>query len=207
MTSKTTQQYKFRIHRPCPLLLFFLVVLSPLLLQKHCSAKEVECTTNYECVQKLRDGSTCNSNGFCTNPFIDGCLQQKVDGIENIVEAKLRVCNSDDPPDAVQRKICQEPNPYFNYTEIRIAPADWDSAVFFAWIMQILLSEILLVPATIENGKKESSSFYDETNGLSHTAVKYPWEGFVTANKLKGDCSQAKPTEFCNHVHIRHAHK
>ena len=39
-----------------------------------------------------------------------------------------------------------------NHPEIRIFAYDWESSLFQAWILQILLSELLDIPATIETG-------------------------------------------------------
>ena len=188
------------------------VVLSILLLIQvtTSSAAGVKCSSTSECTENLQIGSIC-SDGYCTNPLINGCLHHQYThgsfggeeynrSIQKFVEGKKRVCNSDDPPDAVERQICQKPNQFFNYTEIRIAPGNWESPLFFAWIMQILLSEVFMVPATIDNGLNESSSFYDENNGYSFATVAYPWEGLNRANELNGDCSQVKPTEFCCHI-------
>jgi hypothetical protein len=36
--------------------------------------------------------------------------------------------------------------------EIRIHAQDWDSSLFESWILQVLLSELLNVPTTIESG-------------------------------------------------------
>ena len=79
----------------------------------------------------------------------------------------MRVCNSDDPPDAHLDKLCALPeidDRYFN--EVRIYTANWESSIFISWLLQIVLSELAGVPATVETGDSVTdSSFYDPLGG------------------------------------------
>ena len=90
------------------------------------------------------------------NPYYSGCLREKVDGWN-----KKRVCSSRfDPPNAAELGICEDP--HFDYMEIRIGTGNWDSASALGWIVQIILSEVLGVPSSIESGAFDSfRDFYD----------------------------------------------
>ena len=72
-----------------------------------------------------------------SNPFQSGCLHKHG-------KYPKRACNSDDPPGTEQNGICI-PSP-FDYPEIRILNQNWDSSVISAWVLQIVLSELLQVP-------------------------------------------------------------
>ena len=121
----------------------------------------ISCTTNKECVDVFYEGSVCNSEGFCTNPFHDGgCLASLLPDWHMV-----RVCNSDDPPEAQQNGYCRPPP--IEYTEVRIATQAWESAYMSTWILQILFNEILGVPVTVELGKPGlRASFYDVDNSF-----------------------------------------
>jgi hypothetical protein len=101
------------------------------------------------------------SQGNITNPYFSGCLQQKLEGW-----TKPRVCiGRHDPSNALEMGLCQE-NP-FDYMEIRIATGNWDSATALGWLTQIVLSEILGVPSSIESNMYGSSrDFYDRQGAI-----------------------------------------
>jgi hypothetical protein len=81
------------------------------------------------------------------NPYSDGgCLKQLKSNW-----TKKRVCSSDDPPEFAEMGYCEHEET-FNYTEIRISSQNWESAFFQTWILQVILSEILGVPTTVETG-------------------------------------------------------
>ena len=105
----------------------------------------------------------CSGND-CFNPFAKGCLITVAEerGELDILSQKLgkrfrhleRVCNSNDAIDidAIDIDIdmdidiegrdesnCVE-EPGHQYSEIRIAPGNWDSSILLSWILQILLS-------------------------------------------------------------------
>jgi len=95
----------------------------------------------------------------------------------------LRACNSDDPPGAAEAGLCAAPE--FDYGEIRIGPGNWESSMFGAWISQILLSEVLRVPATVETGKGAGGcSFYDLHNNFSYPNKVYNWEAVQKAHDV-----------------------
>ena len=128
-----------------------------LLLVRGVSSFTETCMNTADCIVSIGPGSECR-NGNCSNPFEKGCLETKLPGW-----AKIRVCNSDDPADAAEQGLCRMSE--FNYVEIRPYPQNWESPVFATWIIQIILSEILDVPTTVESGLAEAKlNFYDPDN-------------------------------------------
>jgi hypothetical protein len=100
------------------------------------------------------------------------------------------VCNSEDEYGAANKGICSAPSSYFNYTEIRIAPGDWESSMFTSWIIQIMLSEILNVPTTIHVGGDGKLNFYDMENSLDYPEIAYDWRAIEEANLHECDCRE-----------------
>mmetsp|Transcript_448 Transcript_448/g.1080 ORF Transcript_448/g.1080 Transcript_448/m.1080 type:complete len:372 (-) Transcript_448:1286-2401(-) len=145
---------------------------------------KVSCYSIFDCGVKVGEGSDC-IEGFCSNPYHKGgCLAKK---LEN--RHRVRTCNSDDPPEAVEQGHCRL-SP-MDYTEVRIYSQNWESVFFEAWIMQILLSEILDVPVSIETGSADAKvDFYD-----IHTSFDYgTGNDFIaveTAENVK-DCRVVK---------------
>lgn len=142
----------------------------------------VACTTTDECVAALRLGSECVDNK-CTNPYhLGGCLQQRIPDWK-----KTRVCHSEDPPEAMEKGYCVAPDPNFDYPEIRILAQNWESAFFQAWVIQIVLSEILGIPVTLETGNKEDEvEFYNAGSHLDY-GVSYDYDALRRGNDV-GDC-------------------
>jgi len=128
------------------------------------------------------------------NPYASGCLRTKLGP-----EWRVRVCNSDD--DAAATSAAGETNgtssdvhcsvPDFNYPEIRIAPGNWESSIFQSFVSQIVLSEILGVPSTLETGSRDVLlSFYDERGAFPYPTRAYGWDDLRTANEApNGDCT------------------
>jgi hypothetical protein len=95
----------------------------------------VSCNTSQTCNELLYAGSEC-FEGFCTNPFTKGgCLANRVPGWK-----KIRVCNSEDPPNASSLGYCHDPYPGLEYMEIRLAGQNWESAFFIAWYVREIVS-------------------------------------------------------------------
>ena len=96
---------------------------------------------------------------FCEgalNPYESGCLRQRLP--DDFV--RLRTCNSDDPPGAAERGICRPSAS--DYMELRIFSQNWESVFFVTWVLQILLSELLDVPTSVETGTPDARiGFYD----------------------------------------------
>uniref|UniRef100_A0A7S4JDL3 Uncharacterized protein n=1 Tax=Odontella aurita TaxID=265563 RepID=A0A7S4JDL3_9STRA len=166
----------------------------------------IPCKTTADCEEKLQLGSVCQEKSglesenrddnegrvqkCCTNPFASGCLRQMQilkEKEDNSPESKIftkRVCNSDDEDKSGNGNCVPARS-----MEVRIAPGDWDSSIFLAWVFQIFLSEILGIPVTIENGKgSDALSFYDpDPNAFDVPNKAYNWEALREAHKVK-DC-------------------
>lgn len=140
----------------------------------------VTCTTDEECIQAYRTGSEC-VEGRCSNPFHKGgCLQQVLPSWQ-----KKRVCHSEDPPDAAAKGACRRP--LIEYPEIRILGQNWESPFFQAWILQIVLQEMLDVPVTLETGVAgKGLDFYGQDMPFDY-GLGYSWDGLKLANEV-GDC-------------------
>ena len=94
----------------------------------------VTCTSSPQCESVLRQGSEC-VNGFCTNPFYyQGCLRTFFPNLE-----KIRVCSSNDPPEAADKGYCKT-SPW-DYVEMRVLAQNWETSFFETWILQIILSK------------------------------------------------------------------
>lgn len=117
-----------------------------LLLTTFTCSTHAACTTDEECVSQYGSGSVCDPVAqYCRSPIEQGCLYNRLPGWN-----KKRTCNSDDPPNAAEMGLC-EPSP-LDYMEIRIISRSWDSGRFNVWLVQLILSELLGVPTTVEEG-------------------------------------------------------
>jgi hypothetical protein len=147
----------------------------------------ISCTSTEECEESLRKGSRC-VEGYCSNPFVQGCLKTlHVDYMQT-----TRTCNSDDPADSSD---CI-PNTDFEYPEIRIHNGDWESSIFNAWILQILLMEVLQVPVTVGLTTETTavSGFYSPQSKLTYSTKATP----IDALRGATDCQETN--EECAHV-------
>lgn len=83
--------------------------------------------------------------------------------------------------------LCSES---MGYPEVRLAAGKRESSIVVAWIMQIMYSELLGVPSTIEPGSAgKSLNFNDESNRLEYgTADEYD-RMFQHAQDAEGDCT------------------
>jgi len=165
----------------------------------------VACVQTSDCETILRQGSQC-VDGFCTNPFYHGgCLKSLLpDDVRDNLKKRLRVCNSQDPPEAEQLGYCR-PSP-MKYAEIRIGGRNWESAMFGAWIMQILLSEILDMPTSIEGGVPGLDlNFYHPNNAFEFWKAEFDpaLTELTSATRVK-DCSTvtSDPDHYepCSHI-------
>ena len=163
--------------------LFVLVLLKS--LSK--TTSEIPCSNDTMCKLALGGRPSECLDGFCSNPFVKGgCLSQtKADW------TKTRVCNSEDPKEFLEKGYCHQPDSRFDYKEIRIHPQNWMSVSVETWILQILLSEILDVPVTVETSLPDmNSNFYDLTSRLQF-GMNNDYKAMETAKLLDGDCTQA----------------
>jgi len=202
----------------CQIILLFALLVAILLLSNGAVAA-MSCSDTPECESKLRPGSTCTSKGFCTNPLIHGCLHhelqygsyldtdinktQKIELLKSLVQ-DVRICNSDDASHFLDKGICKMKDAIFNYTELRIAPNNWESPIFIAWVIQIILSEILGVPVSIESGSKEKTeqrkflNFYDLDNSFFFPPEPNAFSYLQEANNHDGECI-GKTEKPCAH--------
>lgn len=148
------------------------------------------CEEDSDCIDLLGRGSVCNANTkACSNPFESGCLYQRLPGWD-----QKRVCNSEDSDETIQNGVCvlsHFAGSNSEYPEVRIASGNWESITFNAWLLQILYSEILGVPTTLEPGIREAAvvDFYHPTGGWEWGESKV-FEAFERAHELQ-DCRKA----------------
>ena len=136
------------------------------------------------------------------NPYYSGCLQAKLEDWNH----QLRTCNSDDPLEAIG-VLCQPPK-FDNYLEIRTQVRDWDSILVLSWLTQIILSELLGVPTTIEAGPELSQelNFYAPTSPetLQYSSER-DWEVVGTPLELpNGDCRYANRNDPLQYQYCAH---
>lgn len=153
------------------------------------------CTNNSVCEPYFGTGSQC-VGGLCTNPFEQGCLYRKLPWW-----TKVRVCNSDDPPNAAELGLCRTPQ--FDYLEIRMHSQNWESVFFEAWILQIVLSEMLDVPTSIETGIPTAKiNFYNASSPFQY-GISDDWGALARADQLL-DCRLASrdPNNYQSCAHV-----
>jgi len=163
----------------------------------------IPCNETSECKDAFDSTSAQSStecvDGFCTNPFVGGCLSKlKKDWV------KSRVCHSDD--NVASKESCKAPD-IGDYLEMRVMGMSWQTAIAQAWIMQILLSELVGVPASIETGVPEGNlDFYHPERPMTPGKSQLlGWQAIRRAHSLRGDCRdnlQLPEEEYipCAHV-------
>ncbi|CAB9513658.1 unknown protein (Partial), partial [Seminavis robusta] len=148
----------------------------------------IACISKKQCEDALLPRSDCGSDGYCTNPFtVGGCLENLLPEDHPSACKKVRVCNSEDDEMTVRSGHCRQPNPEFEHMEIRILAQNWESSYIMTWLLQILLSEMLDVPTTVETGTPNAKlNFYDASSPLDY-GISNDWNAFTTANRVV-DC-------------------
>jgi len=155
----------------------------------------VPCVRTVDCENQLTAGSVC-LGGTCTNPFYErGCLAtlQNDNNQQRIYRQLVRTCTSADPPQAVELGFCRPPSAELDYAEIRIYTQNWESVFMEAWMLQILLTEVLGVPVTLETGVPDvQMDFYDPEFKFGYGSGN-DYTGLETSVNLvdNGDCTQA----------------
>ena len=140
------------------------------------------------------------------NPYYSGCLREK-----SVNHTQLRVCNSEDPSSSLEHGLCRPPN-FDSYMEIRLNPGDWDSPIIAVWLVQIILSEILGVPTTVETGGYGTSQdFYHPQSSIDYVATSNSLYLGRASDYEQGDCRLApKDSEesytACAHFIPEHWH-
>ena len=134
---------------------------------------------------------TSSSLDFSKNKYAMGCFHNKL-GLNK------RVCNSDDDPDLIEEGgLCRKP-PIDDYMEIRIFCQDWESVLIETWVLQLILSEIMDVPTTVETGFADAEVNFYDLDGRYEYAYKTQLdifhstyrEAMETGHEL-GDCRLA----------------
>jgi len=199
---------------------FLLLFLTAFAVVPSVVESKLACSRSEFCEEQLRPGSKC-VDGFCSNPFVEGCFKTLLGDkpLEELQEKYApaildamngRVCNSDDLKqkalmvnniDDKEDEIYVNGNndaPFcldneFDYFEIRIHNSNWESPIFLAWIMQIMLMEVLKVPAAIglNSGVTNITSFYSPVNTLEYSSVAYPFDALKTnvpCEETQEDC-------------------
>ena len=176
-----------------------------ILISTLCSA--IPCNETSLCEDQYWKGSKC-VDGICSNPYQAGCLnamlepdvsfsvnaddnniiQSQVEALHRRVQSTARVCNSEDSTDAIERGLCVNS---VGYEEVRLFAQNWESAVIASWVMQIVYSEVLGVPSTIETGMADKNlNFYDAVNRLEYGAAVGKYAMYQNAYDAEGgDCN------------------
>jgi len=123
---------------------------------------------------------------------------------------KLRVCtSSEESPTATNSTsddnsrvdYCRDSK--FDYPEIRIHNGDWASSYILAWIYQIILVEILGVPASVglTSEAAKSQGFYAANNTFEYSTLTYPWDALKLANQMMNNEQNCEHTQDpCVHI-------
>ncbi len=165
---------------------------------------DADCQTRYESITTI----CLQESKTCSNPFQQGCLrtleEMKSGSTKKKPRYKKRVCNSDDgDPSSIATlpATCNRSDFHDTYPEIRIHNANWESSVIIAWIYQIVLSELVQVPATVGLTSLDTpfASFYSETNDFVFSPEAYPYHALKQANKVGKDSLDQDRTREGNH--------
>jgi len=92
-----------------------------------------------------------------------------------------------------EKGICRVPE--IDYMELRIFSENWESAFFESWILQVILSELLHVPTTIETGVYNARlNLYDPDSPFEYGNTD-DIEALTVAKNVGGDCRKASRNE------------
>lgn len=104
------------------------------------------------------------------------------------IPVRIRVCNSEDPPLAAKMGYCRDDDP-FDYMELRIHGQNWEASIFQTWVLQILLSEVLHVPTSVETGYSNAhANFYDMKDRLDFDSLNHDDWKCLENGVENGDC-------------------
>jgi hypothetical protein len=157
--SSDQHQYYCRPHGWKRILIHYAVTLTSLIMMASSPGTTTAANVTTATIDNDDNNTTSNEqqidddelvdddNRLAKNPYVDGgCLYQLKPNW-----TKKRICTSEDTSDHINKGYCQ-PDDSFQYPEIRIASQNWESAFFETWILQVVLSEILGVPTSVESG-------------------------------------------------------
>ena len=86
--------------------------------------------------------------------------------------------------------------------EVRVSSQNWEAVFFISWILQIILSELMDVPVTIETSRPNLNvDFYDINSSFDYRGAN-DWDAMRRADQVK-DCRTLKDSEeykSCTHV-------
>lgn len=180
-------------------LIFLFFCLSLLMINLplvSCLDPATPCTSSSDC----DSGYDCRFQRCTRNPYERGCLVQKMGPSQN-KNHDIRICNSDDEYQLAtgDNSICRQPLQTeawaTNHLELRMHSQNWESAFFEVWILQIILSELLDVPTTIETGTPAVSlNFYDPHAHFDTSGKSSDYDATVKAHQV-GDCRLVKYEE------------
>ena len=198
---------------------FFFLFLDNTLAQK------LPCLTDAECEAAFMTGSKCrsldemlfpgvveddNTNAspprrYCQSPFSRGGCLFNLQRSPNH-RGSYRVCHSEDSAATRARGDCRDgsstsssSSSLLDYAEIRVSSQNWEGAFAEAWMLQILLTEVLGVPVTIETGlltgdgdeidyeRDASVDFYHPLAALDY-GTSNDWSSMHNAHQAGGDC-------------------
>ena len=150
---------------------------------------DIPCSKHGDCTF-LGASFECFNGEFCIKSTVAGCLRNYKND-----DGPSRVCNSADSEETIQRGLCREPSN--EEMEIRIYAYDWDTSKFQAWILQILFSELLDIPVSIETGNPNVDfNFYSPQEVGQSQGVRYNefsnLERALRHARIFGDCRLAE---------------
>lgn len=182
--------------------LFHILLLSLGIASTHA---EVSCTSDVFCQELYDNNNTIclPDSQVCSNPLQHGCLRGRLGDdlvrelFSGIDEWVPRVCNSDDDPEATILSgdtICKVSD-FPTFSEIRIHHAQWDTGLVMAWIYQILLTEVVKVPATVglTSNTTAAASFYATIPTLERSAQAYPYDALEKAFQVENCSATSDP--------------
>jgi len=183
--SKTSTRYNNNYQAVRELVLLVHQFLTTIVADKVVSSKKMPKCKPFAALALILASDIQVKARNITNSYHTGCLKQKLPGW-----TKLRVCNSEDTPESIALNRCRLPDPSLNYLEVRLKAQDWESVVFTCWILQIILSELVDVPTTIENGVPASylMNFYHPDNIFELGDSTDSLSVFENAASVGGDC-------------------
>lgn len=162
---------------------------------------KILCQYDQDCQAQIGPASTCvvdESDGFSychENRLRYGCLNALFPD-----RFGPRVCNSDDDVFNSKKNTknrnkgasssstlsCRRPD--IDYGEVRIYASNWESGLFVSWILQIILSELLGVPTTVETGLPDHvASLYQPDDDLDYGNSLHIES--LTAATQQGNCA------------------
>jgi len=135
-----------------------------------------ECQRDEQCKDLYGLGSICLEGGACSIPYMAGCLYSNDNG-----KFEKRTCNSkdDSSADCIKSSLA--------YHEVRVHNQDWEAPFFYAWIVQLFLSEFLQVPILIGLGfDSAQASFYAPEMQMPYSNQSYAWDQLAVAHRMGG---------------------